>query len=260
MNSIDINCDMGESFGAYILGMDAAVLDHVTSANIACGWHAGDPNVMEKTIKAAKEKGVGIGAHPGLPDLAGFGRRRMDLCPEEIRQSIIYQVGALNGFCSSVNTRLQHIKPHGALYHMAIDSLEVAKAIVRAVASIDKSIYLVTLAGKKGEHITRAAEETGVSIVYEAFPDRAYTPDGTLVPRTTPGSVISDPDEVADRAVSMATEGMITATDGTLIPLNAQTLCVHGDTPAAVKLVKTIKQKMENMNIRLAPMSEKVHP
>ncbi len=183
MKSIDLNSDMGESFGAYKIGMDESVLKYITSANIACGWHAGDPNAMETTVRMAKDQGVGIGAHPGYPDLLGFGRRNMNCTPQ-------------------------------------------------AIVSINPDLYFVALAGKKGELMTRVGEEIGLKVIYEAFPDRAYTPQGTLAPRANPGAVITDPDEVAQRALLMARDSIIKATDGSTIELKAQTLCVHGDTPS----------------------------
>lgn len=256
MKSIDLNCDMGESFGAYKIGMDESVLKFITSANIACGWHAGDPNVMETTIKMAKAKGVGIGAHPGYPDLLGFGRRNLNCTPEEIRQYMIYQIGALQAFCKVCGATLAHVKPHGALYLTAVDNEEIARAVAQAIVSINPDLYFVALAGKKGETMTRVGEETGLKVMYEAFPDRAYTPEGTLAPRANPGAVITDPDEVAQRALLMAKEGIVKATDGSTIELKAQTLCVHGDTPAAVKLVETIRAVFKDNDINVEPMGK----
>ncbi len=256
MKTIDLNCDMGESFGAYKIGMDESVLKFITSANIACGWHAGDPNVMEITVKMAKDRGVGIGAHPGYPDLLGFGRRNMNCTPEEIRQYIIYQVGALQAFCTIHGATLAHVKPHGALYLTAVDNEKIARAIAKAIVSINKDLYFVALAGKKGELMTRVGEDVGLKVVYEAFPDRAYTPQGMLAPRANPGAVITDPDEVAQRALLMAKEGVVIATDGSSIELKVQTLCVHGDTSIAVKLVETISKVLGKNDINVQPMGE----
>ena len=256
MTSIDLNCDMGESFGAYTIGMDDQVMQHITSANIACGFHAGDPMVMHKTVKLAVENRVGIGAHPGYPDLLGFGRRNMACTPEEIQQYIIYQIGALNAFCKVHNTRLTHVKPHGALYLDAVENESTARAIATGIMTLDPSLRFVALAGKKGETMRRMGQEMGLKVVYEAFPDRAYTPDGTLVPRKQPGAVICDPEEVAQRALDMA-KGFVTAVDGTPIQLTAQTLCVHGDNPEAINLVKTIRKILKENHIQVKPMGEK---
>ncbi len=256
MKTIDLNCDMGESFGAYTLGMDPQVMQHISSANIACGWHAGDPAVMDKTVKMAKENQVGIGAHPGYPDLLGFGRRSMALTPEEITQYIIFQVGALAAFCQVHQTRLVHVKPHGALYLDAVENKTIARAIARGIMGLNPDLYFVALAGKKGEAMRQVGEELGLKVFYEAFPDRAYTPQGTLVPRKAPGAVISDPDLVAERALDMA-NGFVKAVDGTIIQLEVQTLCVHGDTPAALDLVKTIKKTLAAHHICVRPMGEK---
>ena len=257
MKSIDLNCDMGESFGAYKIGMDESVLKFITSANIACGWHAGDPNIMETTVKMAKDQGVGIGAHPGYPDLLGFGRRNMNCTPQEVRQYIIYQVGALQAFCAVHGAKLQHIKPHGALYLTAVDDENIARAVAQAIVSINPDLYFVALAGKKGEVMTRVGEEIGLKVMYEAFPDRAYTPEGMLAPRATPGAVITDPEQVAQRALLMAKEGIVIATDGSTIELKAQTLCVHGDTPIAVNLVETISRVLGENDITVKPMGKK---
>lgn len=255
MKTIDLNCDMGESFGAYTIGMDEAVMTHISSANIACGWHAGDPVVMDRTIRMALEYRVGIGAHPGYPDLLGFGRRNMALSPEEIKQYLIYQVGALSAFCRVHRTRLRHVKPHGALYLDAVEKKETATAIAQGIMALDPDLKFVALAGKKGETMRQVGEELGLNVVYEAFPDRAYTPEGTLLPRKEKGAVISDPDVVAKRALDMA-NGFVIAVDGTRIALDVQTLCVHGDNPDAVNLVKTIKKTLQANEIRISPMGE----
>lgn len=254
MKTIDLNCDMGESFGAYRLGMDEAVIGYITSANIACGWHAGDPTVMDRTVKMAVEHGVGVGAHPGYPDLLGFGRRNMDCSPEEIRRYLIYQIGAIEAFCKVHGSRLQHVKPHGALYLTAVESEEVARAVAEAIVSVNPELAYVALAGARGELMTRIGREVGLKVVYEAFPDRAYTPGGTLVSRRQPGAVVKDPREVAARALRMAKEGMVIAVDGTSIPLEAQTLCVHGDTPSAIDLVKSIRKALAADGVAVAPM------
>ena len=256
MKKIDLNCDMGESFGAYKLGMDEKVIQYITSANIACGWHAGDPLVMDKTVKMAAEHGVGVGAHPGYPDLLGFGRRNMDCTPDEIRSYVAYQVGALQGFCKIHGTRLRHVKPHGALYLTAVVNEVVARAVAEAIVSVDPDLLYVALAGAKGEMMTRIGKDVGLKVVYEAFPDRAYTPEGNLVSRREPGAVIQEPQEVARRALRMATEGVVIAVDNTSIPIEAQTLCVHGDTPTAVDLVKNIHETLEKEGVSVQPMKK----
>lgn len=256
MKAIDLNCDMGESFGAYTLGMDHEAIRYITSANIACGWHAGDPLVMNRTVQMAVENGVGVGAHPGYPDLIGFGRRNMDCTPEEVKHYLVYQIGALQAFCRVHGTRLRHVKPHGALYLTSVAQEEIARAVAEAIVSVDPSLMFVALAGAKGEVMRAVGQEVGLRVVYEAFPDRAYTPEGTLASRRTPGAVIKDPEVVAERALRMAAEGKIIATDGSIIEIEAQTLCVHGDTPAAVDSVRNIRKTLEGADIRLAPMGE----
>lgn len=252
---IDLNCDMGEGFGAYRVGMDEEVIKHITSANIACGWHAGDAMVMERTVRLAKEHGVGVGAHPGYPDLLGFGRRNMDCLPEEIRNYVVYQVGALRAFCDVHATRLCHVKAHGSLYNMAWENEWIARALGEAILSLDPGLVCVALAGAKAELMGRIGRELGLKVVYEAFPDRAYTPQGTLVSRRTAGAVIKDPDTVAERALMMARDGKVVAVDGTEIPLRVQTLCVHGDTPGAVNLVRRIRGLLEMNGIEVRPMA-----
>ncbi len=257
MKVIDLNCDMGESFGAYKLGMDEQVMAYITSANIACGFHAGDPVVLNETIKMAVENNVGIGAHPGYPDLIGFGRRNMACSEDEIIQYVVYQIGAIKAFCKVHGTTLQHVKPHGALYLDAVENETTACAIAKAIMSLDPNLFFVALAGKKGEMMRQVGEELGLKVVYEAFPDRAYTPEGTLLSRKQPGAVISDPKEVAKRALDMA-KGFVIAVDGTKIELDVQTLCVHGDNSGAVNLVKNIKETLEANEIIVKPMGESI--
>lgn len=253
MKRIDLNCDMGESFGAYTIGMDKDVMNHITSANIACGFHAGDPLVMDRTVKMATAKQVGIGAHPGYPDLIGFGRRSMACSEEEITRYIIYQVGALYGFCRAHGAKLQHVKPHGAMYLDAIDNEAVARGVAKGILAVDPDLLFMALAGKKGESMRQVGAELGLKLVYEAFPDRAYTPNGTLVSRKQPGAVISDPNEVAERALAMA-DGYVVAIDGTRIELEVHSLCVHGDNPGAVSLVKNIRHTLESGGIQVIPI------
>ncbi|MEN8210605.1 MAG: 5-oxoprolinase subunit PxpA [Thermodesulfobacteriota bacterium] len=257
MKTMDLNCDMGESFGAYKMGRDDEIMQYISSANIACGFHAGDPQVMDKTVKMAVENSVGIGAHPGYPDLLGFGRRSMTLTQDEIKQYLIYQTGALRAFCKVHGAKLQHVKPHGALYLDAVDNKEIAKSIAGGIMDLDPDLKFVALAGKKGETMRLVGEEMGLKVVYEAFPDRAYTPEGTLVSRKESGAVISDPELVAKRALDMA-NGFVKAVDGSLIELEVQTLCVHGDNLAAVELVKNIKNILETNQIKVRPMGDPV--
>lgn len=252
---IDLNCDMGESFANYKLGLDEQVIRYITSANIACGWHAGDPMVMDQTVRLAVEHGVGVGAHPSYPDLLGFGRRNMDCTAAEIRNYLIYQIGALKAFCDTNGAKLFHVKPHGNLYLTALDHRDTAAAIAEAIVAVDPELRYVALAGAKGEMMRGIAEGVGLKVVYEAFPDRAYTPEGTLVSRREPGAVIKDPEIVAERAIAMA-EGRVKAVDGTEIELEAQTLCVHGDTPGAVDLVRSIRRTLEASGIKVMPMGE----
>lgn len=251
---IDLNCDMGESFGAYKLGLDEEVIKYITSANIACGWHAGDPLVMDRTVSLCRENGVGAGAHPGYPDLMGFGRRNMDCLPEEIRHYMVYQIGALKAFCDVHGVPLRHVKPHGNLYLTAVENETVARAVAEAILSVNPELIYVALAGAKGQLMTRIGREMGLKVAYEAFPDRAYTPEGTLVSRRQQGAVIKEPEKVAERALKMAAQGRVVAVDGTEISLEAQTLCVHGDTPGAVNLVRQIRELLQKEGIEVKPI------
>ncbi len=260
MKRIDLNCDMGESFGSWRLGRDAEVIAFITSANIACGFHAGDPLVMDRTVALAAARGVGVGAHPGYPDLKGFGRRNLDCTAEEVAADIVYQIGAIQAFCAARKVRLQHVKPHGALYNTAVGNEPLFRAIARAVASVDPSLLLVTLAGGHAERMRRIGREEGVTVVFEAFPDRAYTPEGALVSRRLPGAVITDPQQVAQRALRMATEGRIIAADGTVLEMAIDTLCVHGDTPTALALVQQIRAGLQDAGVALLPMGAGTAP
>jgi UPF0271 protein len=251
-NKIDLNSDVGESFGRYKIGLDEAVIPLITSANIACGFHAGDPSVMRRTVALAKQHGVAVGAHPGLPDLIGFGRRAMDTTLQEIKDDVTYQVGALQAFVATEGTRLQHVKPHGALYNMAVTRVEIWEAISEALAAIDDRLILVVLAGPNREAIEAISARTGIKIAFEFFGDRAYNPDGSLVSRREPGAVIHDHTEVAERVVKMVKEGIVTAIDGSEVALQADTICVHGDNPQAVALVKEIGDVLTREGIEMA--------
>lgn len=252
--TIDLNCDLGESFGVYRLGLDQEIIPAITSANIACGWHAGDPLVMNRTVRLAAGHGVSCGAHPGYPDLLGFGRRAMEVGRDELKCYLIYQIGALDGFCRAHGVALRHVKPHGSLYHAALESEATALAVAEAVAAVDRELILVTLAGQKGTVMAEAAAGLGLAVAREAFADRAYTAEGTLVPRHLPGAVISDAGEVARRAVQIVTEGAIEAAGGERIELAAQTLCLHGDNPQAVAVARAIRRELAGRNITVRPM------
>jgi UPF0271 protein len=251
---IDINSDVGESFGVYKLGLDEEVIPNITSANIACGFHAGDPAVMRKTVSLAKRYGVEVGAHPGFPDLMGFGRRNVDATLEEIQDYVLYQTGALMVFAVSQGLRLQHVKPHGSLYNMAVANPKIWEAIAEGVAKVDREIILVVLASSKRESLVEIGKRHGIRIAFEAFADRAYDKDGSLVSRREKGAVIHDHEVVAKRALKMALEGKVIATDGTEIELKADTLCVHGDNPAAVEMVKKIRQELKDAGVTVLPM------
>jgi len=238
VTSIDLNCDLGEGFGAWRLGRDEEAMPLLSSVNIACGFHASDPLTMLRTLRLAKREGVSVGAHPGFHDLVGFGRRQMAQSREEIGADIVYQVGALLGFCRAEGVPLRHVKAHGALYNLAAGDLGVALAIAEAIRAVDASLIMVCLAGSA---MTEAARRAGVSYVEEAFADRAYAPDGSLLPRERPGAVIEDAGLVARQVLLMAREGRVRAMDGSEIPIAAETLCVHGDSPGAVSLLRAIR-------------------
>jgi len=246
---IDFNCDMGESFGTYKMGQDEEIIKYITSANVACGFHAGDPNWMRKTIKLAEEYGVALGAHASFPDLAGFGRRNMAVAPVEAKNDIIYQIGALTAFTSA--KKLQHVKPHGAMYNMAVRDEALARAIGEAILEVDPEIILIALAGSQWVDI---AMDMGLRVAREAFADRAVNADGTLVPRSKPGSVIEDVDEVAQRSIRMVTEGKVTAITGEEVALSADTLCLHSDTPNSIHLASYIRSALEAEGVEIVPL------
>ena len=248
MKTIDLNCDMGESFGTYVLGYDALAMPYVTSINVACGFHASDPDNMAKTVMLAKEKGIAIGAHPGFPDLVGFGRRAMALTPEEVKNAVVYQIGALDAFCRTAGIKMQHVKAHGALYNMAEKDLAIATAIAAAIKAVDPELYMLCLANSQ---MVFAAKQQGVRFVEEAFADRAYTEEGTLVSRKVAGSVIHNITEVVSRVVRMVKDESVISITGKEIPIHAQTICVHGDTPGAVDMVKALREALDKENIVL---------
>jgi len=246
MASVDLNCDMGESFGPWRMGDDAAVLPHVTSANIACGFHAGDPTTMAHTIREAMRNGVAIGAHPGLPDLVGFGRRNMDVSRDEVYDMVLYQVAAIGGVARAHGATLAHVKPHGALYNMAARSVDLADAIARAVHDYDAGLVLFGLAGSE---LLRAAEARGLATASEVFADRGYMPDGSLVPRSRPDAMVTDEAQAIARAVRMAREGRVTAVDGTDVAVRADTICIHGDGPHAVPFARGLRAALEREGV-----------
>ena len=247
--SVDLNADMGESFGRYRLD-DVELLETVTSASIACGFHAGDPVTMREAVTAALQHGVVIGAHPAYPDLAGFGRRDMALAPNEIEAIVVYQVGALQGVCASVGARLRYVKPHGALYNRAARDAAAAEAIVRAIGSVDRSLALLGLAGSA---MINAAEKLGVRAVNEVFVDRAYRRDGSLLPRSETGAVLTDVDAVAERALRMVTTGSVEAVDGSVLQVRAESLCTHGDGVHAAEMVRAVRRRLEERGVVVAP-------
>ncbi|BAD84525.1 hypothetical protein, conserved, LamB/YcsF family [Thermococcus kodakarensis KOD1] len=250
---VDLNADLGESFGRYRLGLDEEVMKYITSANVATGWHAGDPLVMRKTVKLAKENGVAVGAHPGYPDLLGFGRRYMKLTYDEARNYILYQVGALYAFVRAEGIELQHVKPHGALYNALVKEEELARGVIEGIADFDKNLIFVTLSGSRPAEI---AEEMGVKVAHEVFADRAYNPDGTLVPRSKPGAVIEDKEEIAERVISMVKDGGVRAINGEWVELKVDTICLHGDNPKAVEIAAHIRKVLEEEGVKIVPMKE----
>lgn len=250
---LDINCDMGESFGAYRLGDDEAVMPYITSANIACGMHAGDPVVMRRTVRLARSYGVAVGAHPGYPELAGFGRRVLPMALDEVSAFLLAQVGALDGVARAEGVGLQHVKPHGALYNAAARDEDLAAAIAESVLRGWPEAILVVLAGSASERAARAA---GLRVAREAFCDRAYRRDGSLVPRSEPDAVLLQPFEVASRAVRIAYREPIETADGGEIIIEADTVCIHGDTPGAETLAAAVRAALEEAHIHVRPMGE----
>ncbi|PTG26042.1 5-oxoprolinase subunit PxpA [Staphylococcus capitis] len=243
---IDLNCDLGEAFGNYSFGGDKDIIPLITSANIACGFHAGDENVMNETIQLAKENNVGIGAHPGLPDLQGFGRRKMDIKPKEIYNLVVYQLGALNGFCKIHGTRINHVKPHGALYNMGAKNKEIAQAIALAVYDFDKSLVLV---GLSNTLLISEAEALGLRTASEVFADRRYEDDGQLVSRQESDATITNTDEALQQVLKMVTENKVVSKNGKEIDLQADTICVHGDGAHALDFVTQIRKKLTKEGI-----------
>ncbi|MCR6475285.1 LamB/YcsF family protein [Variovorax sp. ZS18.2.2] len=246
---IDINCDMGEGFGAWAMGNDIELLDHVSSANIACGFHAGDPSTMRRVVAAALHRGVRVGAHPGLPDLQGFGRRVMQVSPAEVYAMVVYQVGALWAFAKAAGGTLSHVKAHGALYNMAAKDRTLADAIARAVHEVDPRLVLFGLAGSE---MIRAAEALGLPVAAEVFADRSYQDDGSLSPRGQPGALIEDADVAAAQVLQMVQHGSVYAASGKEVALRADTLCIHGDQPGALAFVRRIRSALDAIGVHVA--------
>ncbi len=250
--TVDLNSDIGEGFGSWVLGDDDALLALVTSANIACGYHAGDPSIMRRTCERAAAASVAIGAQVGYRDLAGFGRRFIDVEPDVLTQDILYQIGALDAFARVAGSRVRYVKPHGALYNAIVSHEEQAAAVVRAVTDLDPSLSLV---GLPGSAVLRLAKQAGLRTVQEAFADRAYAPEGTLVSRRLAGAVLHDPDEIARRCVAMATGQPVTDVEGGPLRLSPDSICVHGDTPGAVGIARAVKGALAAAGIVLAPFT-----
>lgn len=249
---IDLNSDMGESYGAWTMGDDEALMPYITSASIACGWHAGDPGLMRKTIKLAKQHGVRIGAHPGYPDLLGFGRRPMQLSPEEAKDYLLYQIGALAAFAQAEGSRLQHVKPHGALYNTAARERSLSRAIAGAVAEADPGLILV---GPPDSELVRAGQDAGLKVAREGFGDRAYKEDGSLVSRRIPGALITDPDAAGDQ-VLMLLEGKVRAITGRMIGIAVDTICLHGDTPGVQATAQRLRERLAEAGVQAVSLED----
>jgi len=249
---IDINCDLGESYGAFKVGNDEKIMPHITSANIACGFHAGDPVIMAQTINLAKKHKVAVGAHPSYPDILGFGRREMQLTLEEVKNYTIYQVSALQGFARTAGISLQHLKPHGALYNRAVKDEKLSEALMDAVKALSHD-FIIFAPWKSA--LAKAAIEDGLHVAYEVFADRAYNPDGSLVSREQPNAIIQEPLKVMERAIRMVKERTVLAVNGKVVDLGeVHTICVHGDTPVAVELAKTLKKGLMKAGVDVKPV------
>lgn len=251
--AVDLNSDVGESFGAWTLGDDGHVLDHITSANVACGFHAGDPQVMLATVRAAHHRSVAVGAHPGYPDLVGFGRRAMTCTPDEVYAFCLYQIGALAALCRAEGVPLCHVKAHGALYNQASRDPDLARALAQATR--DAAPGLILLGLPRSQHES-AARETDVPFAAEAFADRAYRADGSLVARAQEGSVLHDPEAIAKRVVRMATEGAVVTAQGDVVTIRADSICVHGDNPAACRILETVRRALDEAGLHISPLRE----
>ncbi|OMP68104.1 LamB/YcsF family protein [Domibacillus epiphyticus] len=250
---IDLNCDMGESFGAYTIGRDEEMMPYITSANIACGFHAGDPDVMKRTVHLAAKNGVAIGAHPGFADLSGFGRRDMALSPDEVYAMVVYQIGALAAFAKAEGAALHHVKPHGALYNMASSRADLSRAIASAVADVNPGLILYGLAGSE---LIKAGKNAGLTTANEVFADRTYAPDGMLTSRRLPNALITNNEEAAAQVVRMVKENKVRATDGTDISINADTICIHGDGAHALSFAQLIRTRLQEEGIHITTVEK----
>lgn len=253
MYKVDLNCDLGESFGSYRIGMDELIIPYISSANVACGFHAADPMVMNKTVASCKEHKVMVGAHPGLPDLVGFGRRNMEITPFEAKAMVQYQIGAIMAFCKAHGVSLQHVKPHGALYNMAGKDYALAKAICEGVKEVDPELIMLVLAGSQ---MQKAAKDLDLRVAKEVFADRAYEEDGSLVTRSKPGAIIEDEKEVVERVLKMILEQKVTTLNGKEIPIQADSICVHGDGEKALMFVKQLTETLRDHKIKICTLSE----
>lgn len=250
--NVDLNADLGESFGNYKCGMDEQVIPFVSSVNVACGFHAADPLVMSQTVALAKEQKVAIGAHPGFPDLVGFGRRNMSVAPKDLKAMVQYQIGALSAFCDANGISMQHVKPHGAMYNMAAKNKMLARAIAEGIYEVNPELILLGLAGS---YLIKEGKEVGLKVANEVFADRSYQPDGTLVPRTQEGAVIEDTEEAVCRTVKMVQEGCVTAIDGSVIPIKADSICLHGDGKKAVLFAQRLNEELNRQGVGIVPIA-----
>ena len=248
MLSIDLNCDMGESFGAWRMGNDAALMDFVSSVNVACGFHAGDSSVIRKTIETALEKGVAVGAHPSFPDLQGFGRREMKMSAEEVFDAVLYQVSALKGICEALGGRLHHVKPHGALYNQAAREKNLAEAIARAVRAADRDLVFY---GLSGSYLISEAESLNLKTASEVFADRTYQPNGSLTPRSEPNALINESEKAVNQVLQMIKTQSVTAANGETISIKAETVCIHGDGEHALEFAELINQTLNEREIKI---------
>ncbi len=253
MKRVDLNCDLGESFGAYTLGMDRAVIPHISSANVACGFHASDPLVMDKTVAMAKEHGVAVGAHPGYPDLVGFGRRNLSVTPAEVKAMVQYQIGALQAFCAANCVPMQHVKPHGAMYNMAAKDRRLADAICQGICEVDPKLILL---GLSGSCLLEAGREAGLRCASEVFADRAYEDDGSLTPRGQEGAVITDEEVAIARVLQMVQQGTVQTRSGQTISIQADSVCLHGDGEKAVAFAEKIRNALIAANVKVACLSD----
>jgi 5-oxoprolinase (ATP-hydrolysing) subunit A len=253
MYTVDLNCDMGESFGSYKMGRDAEILDYITSANIACGFHAGDPSTMKKTVRMALSKEVGIGVHPGLQDLPGFGRRNMDISPEEAYDLVTYQIGALYAFVKSEGGKLQHVKPHGALFNMASKDAKLSEAIAEAIYKIDPELILFGLAGSE---LVKAGKKIGIRSAHEVFSDRTYQEDGTLTSRRLPNALIKEHETAVNQVIRMVKENKVTSLQGTDVSIQADTICIHGDGEKALEFAQYISTALNEAGIKIRKIGD----